>query len=103
MCRVRFGVRQTALALHVGLELIAMSCSSRSSVRPFLLRQLCSLSDLLAREDESLLVGRNAFLLLDGLFDLFDAARSANLQGHGLACERSGASMQQDHSGSDTG
>ena len=51
-------------------------------------------SDLLAREDESLLVGRDSFLLLDGLFDLLDAARSTNLHGHSLACEAAGTDEQ---------
>jgi len=44
--------------------------------------------ELLAREDETLLVGRDAFLILDLGLDHVDGVRCLNLEGDGLACQR---------------
>ena len=41
--------------------------------------------ELLAGEDETLLVGRNALLVLDLLLDVVDGITTLNLEGDGLA------------------
>ena len=43
--------------------------------------------ELLAREDETLLVGGDALLVLDLRLDVVNRVRGLNLQGDGLACE----------------
>jgi len=42
---------------------------------------------LLSSEDESLLIGRNAFLILDLGLDIFDGVRRLNIKSDGLASE----------------
>ena len=43
--------------------------------------------ELLASEDQALLVGRNSFLVLDLGFDVIDGVRRLNLKGDRLSCE----------------
>merc|ERR1712125_81026 len=43
--------------------------------------------ELLASEDKTLLIRRNAFLILDLLLDLLDRIRALNLEGDGLASQ----------------
>merc|ERR1712198_43222 len=42
---------------------------------------------LLASKDETLLIGRDSFLVLDLCLDIFDAVGGLDLQSDGLACE----------------
>jgi len=42
---------------------------------------------LLSSEDESLLIGRDSFLILDLLFDVVDRVRALNLEGDGLSSQ----------------
>jgi hypothetical protein len=42
---------------------------------------------LLASEDEALLIGRNAFLVLDLGLDVFDGVTGLNIKGDGLASQ----------------
>ena len=43
--------------------------------------------ELLASENQALLVGRNALLVLNLLLDIVDGVRGLDLEGDGLACE----------------
>ena len=43
--------------------------------------------ELLAREDESLLVGRDAFLVLDFGLDVLNGVGGLDIEGDGLSCE----------------
>jgi len=55
--------------------------------------------ELFASEDEPLLIGGNSFLILNFLFDVFDAVRALNLKGDCLA----GESLDEDlHSSSES-
>ena len=42
---------------------------------------------LLARKDQTLLVGRDAFLVLDLLLDVFDRVRAVHVDYESFACE----------------
>lgn len=44
--------------------------------------------ELLASKDETLLVRRDTFFVLDLALDIIDGIRGLNLQGNGLASER---------------
>ena len=48
---------------------------------------LPSILELLSSEDQSLLIWRNALLVLDLCLDIFDGVRRLNLQGDGLASQ----------------
>jgi hypothetical protein len=50
-------------------------------------RESSAVFELLAGEDESLLVGRDAFLVLDLSLDVFDSVRGLNVQSDGLASQ----------------
>jgi hypothetical protein len=60
--------------------------------RAFLLdvvvRERAAVLELLAREDEALLVGRDALLVLDLLLDVVDRVRRLDVERDGLARER---------------
>ena len=47
-----------------------------------------AMPELLACEDEALLVGRDALLVLDLRLDVVDRVRGLNLKRDGLSCER---------------
>ena len=51
-------------------------------------RQSAAVLELLAREDQTLLVGRDALLVLDLGLDVIDRVRGLDLKGDGLASER---------------
>ena len=46
-----------------------------------------SILELLSGENQTLLVGRNAFLILDLRLDIIDSVARLNLEGDGLASE----------------
>ena len=50
-------------------------------------RKSATILELLASEDESLLIGRNTFLVLDLSLDVFDGVRRLNIESDGLAGE----------------
>lgn len=50
---------------------------------------------VLARKDEALLLGRNAFLVLDLGFDVLDAGRWLNVERNGPAGERLGKDLHR--------
>ena len=49
------------------------------------IRQRATVLQLLARKDQALLIGRNAFLVLDLLFDVVNRVRGLDFQRNGLA------------------
>merc|ERR1719153_2210946 len=51
-------------------------------------RESTTILQLLAGEDEPLLIRGNSFLVLDFSFNILDGIRRLNLQGNGLACQR---------------
>ena len=50
-------------------------------------RKSAAILELLAGEDESLLIGRDALLVLDLSLDVLDGVRGLNVQSNGLACK----------------
>jgi len=48
--------------------------------------QSATIFELLASEDQALLIRRNAFLVLDLLLDVFDGVRALDVEGDGLTC-----------------
>ena len=58
------------------------------SVFDLVVRQSAAVLKLLAVEDEALLVGRDALLVLDLLLDVVDGVRRLDVQSDGLARER---------------
>ena len=50
-------------------------------------RKSAAILELLASKDESLLIGRDAFLVLDLSLDVLDGVRGLNIQSNGLACK----------------
>ena len=51
------------------------------------IRQRTAVFELLAGEDQALLVGRDSFLVLDLALDIVDCVRGLDLEGDGLARE----------------
>ena len=51
------------------------------------IRQGATIFELLAGEDQALLIGRNAFLVLDLSLDIIDGVRRLDFQSDGLARE----------------
>ena len=77
------------LGVHLLLALLAATAKAQDEVQGgFLLdvviREGAAVLKLLAREDETLLVGGNAFLVLDLSLDVVDGVRRLHLQGDGL-------------------
>jgi hypothetical protein len=72
-------------------EPISTTCSKRERKTRTLLdvvvRKSAAILELLAGEDEALLVRRNALLILDLLLHILDGIRSLDLEGDGLARE----------------
>ena len=52
-----------------------------------IVRKSSAVLELLASEDESLLIGRDTFLVLDLCLHVLDSVRSLNIEGDGLASE----------------
>ena len=52
-----------------------------------IVRESSAILELLAGEDESLLIGRDALLVLDLSLDVLDGVRGLNVQSNGLACK----------------
>ena len=51
------------------------------------IRESAAVFELLARENQALLVGRNALLVLDLRLDVVDGIRGLDLEGDGLASD----------------
>jgi hypothetical protein len=62
----------------------------RALLLDVVVRQRAAVLELLAREDQPLLVGRDALLVLDLGLDVLDRVRRLDLEGHGLTCEAAG-------------
>ena len=73
-------------------DLHSTSTESEDQVKSGLLlnvivREGSAVLELLASEDESLLIGRDTFLVLDLCLHVLDSVRSLNIEGDGLASE----------------
>ena len=78
------------LGVHLLLALLAATAKAEDEVQGGLLldvviRQCATIFELLAREDETLLVRGDAFLVLDLSLDVVNGVRRLNLEGDGLA------------------
>ncbi len=60
----------------------------RALLLDVVVRERAAVLELLAREDEALLVGRDALLVLDLLLHVLDRVRRLDVQRDGLARER---------------
>ena len=84
------------LLLDVAAEVSKMCSTRAKGKRGLLVAQGAAIFELLASEDETLLVGGNAFLVLDLGLDIVDGVRGLDLEGDGL----SGESLNEDlHAG----
>ncbi len=86
-------LRLLGLGVNLLLPLLAAPAQAQYEVEGrFLLnivvRQGAAVLELLAGEDETLLVGGDALLVLDLGFDVVDGVRRLNIEGDGLACSR---------------
>ena len=74
------------LLLDVTAE-ISETCSTPAGGRDLLVAQGATIFELLAGEDQTLLVGRDALLVLDLGLDIVNSVRGLDLEGDGLSGE----------------